>query len=820
MRWRKMSGFSIKTKPSANALYGLALAFICGIALLLRIYFPFDNVFAGDWVRFQAYDSWYHMRLVENLVQHFPHRIYFDPYTFYPHGQSVFFAPFFDLLLGFFIWVFGLGSPSPRMIETVGAYFPAILGALVAIPVFFIGKELFNKKVGLIAAALVVILPGQFLLRSLLGFTDHHVAETLFSSTTILFLILAVKSSKQKGISFNSFLTRDWATLRKPLIYSLLTGISLGFYLLSWAGGALVIFIIFIFAFIQYISDHIRGRSTDYLCIIGIPSLLIALLMVLPFLGRYGEVDLQILSLLIAMLALLALSGLSFLMTRINMRRAYYPLALAVLAGIGLPAFYLIAPSLLNSILERLSVLTPSGASLTIGEMTPLFYPAGSFSLSPVWQEFTTCFYLALISLVIVAYLVIKEGAADKTLLLVWSVIMLVATIGQNRFAYYFAVNVALLTAYLSWKTVAFVSTRITSEAGRGEKVYIVEKLQTGKVKTKSSKKAKRKKDRARRQELRTPLTRHPLARYVYGIIAVVAMFFLVFYPNIGMAIDVAKQASRPGQVWYESLVWIRDNTPDPFPDSNFYYEYEGYAKPAEGEDYAYPESAYGVMSWWDYGHWITYIAHRIPNANPHQQGAGEAARYFTEGNVSEANQMLDELGSRYVIIDLLMAFHEVDPDAGVYGNFHAMLEWAGKDESDFFEVYYQKMPSGKLEPILLYYPEYYQSMSSRLYIFEGEEVVPNDSTWVISYADEGKRYKVITDIANEGNPFATYEDAQTYLKLHASSNYRIVGSNQLVSPVPLEELRDYKLVYKSPPPVPGPGEETISEVEIFEYIP
>ena len=28
---------------------------------------------------------------------------------------------------------------------------------------------------------------------------------------------------------------------------------------------------------------------------------------------------------------------------------------------------------------------------------------------------------------------------------------------------------------------------------------------------------------------------------------------------------------------------------------------------------FTYPNTSYGVMSWWDYGHLITYIAHRIP---------------------------------------------------------------------------------------------------------------------------------------------------------------------------------------------------------------
>jgi len=37
---------------------------------------------------------------------------------------------------------------------------------------------------------------------------------------------------------------------------------------------------------------------------------------------------------------------------------------------------------------------------------------------------------------------------------------------------------------------------------------------------------------------------------------------------------------------------------------------------------------------------------------------------------------------------------------------------------------------------------------------------------------------------------------------------------------VPLEELEHYDLVYKSPTSVLTRGEETISEVEIFEYFP
>ena len=86
------------------------------------------------------------------------------------------------------------------------------------------------------------------------------------------------------------------------------------------------------------------------------------------------------------------------------------------------------------------------------------------------------------------------------------------------------------------------------------------------------------------------------------------------------------------------------------------------YTKPANGAEYNYPSSAYGVMSWWDYGHDIEYIANRIPNANPFQAGIIEMnntagpSYFFTSQTEQAAYDNLNELGSRYVVIDNQMA--------------------------------------------------------------------------------------------------------------------------------------------------------------------
>jgi hypothetical protein len=148
---------------------------------------------------------------------------------------------------------------------------------------------------------------------------------------------------------------------------------------------------------------------------------------------------------------------------------------------------------------------------------------------------------------------------------------------------------------------------------------------------------------------------------------------------------------------------------------------------------------------------------------------------------------------------------------AMVTGKFYAMVEWAGGSVADFYEVYYAPQQTGG-QWVPLYYPAYYKSTVTRLYNFDGEAVVPTEST-VISYSEEespdGINYKVVTDVQS----FATYEGAEAYIASQASPNYRIVSPNPFASPVPLEALNSYERIHSS-------GDATSqTTVKIFEYL-
>lgn len=763
-----------KRKLPPIVIVGIILAALCGISLYIRIALPYDQIFVNDWVWFRETDAYYYMRNIATLVNNFPHFNTFDPYMLFPGGAGVLARPFFAWLVAGIIRLVSLGIPTPHTMEVIAAYMPAILGTLTLIPVYFIGKELFNRWVGVISAALVVILPGELLHRSLLGFTDHHVAEVLFSTVCILFLIMAIKRAREREISFGHLLSRDWSTITKPLVYTLLAGVFLGIYLLTWQGGLLFIFIIFAYLVIQFIVDHLRHKSSDYLCIVGTPLFLIAFLMLLPVLGKSGLDTIYRVAMPVAIVVPIVLSIISRLMAGRALKPVYYPLTLLGLAVIGLVTFHAINPSLFQSMLEKFSIFVPGGAMLTVLEVQ---------HLTPriAWGNFTTSFFISFISFAMLIYLVIKEKSADKTLFLVWSIIMLMAVLGQRRFGYYYAVNAALLTGYFSWKMLdlAGLGKLLTKSK---EVVEVVKKF--------------KKKQKKTREKAKPKTFMQPRGAWVRVIVVGIVIFFVVFFPNIHQA---KMLASTPNYVmnegWYSSLLWLKDNSPEPFDDPDFYYEL--YETP-----FHYPESAYGVMSWWDYGYFIMQIGHRIPNANPTQARAREAGQFFTALNESSANELADRFGSKYVVIDYAMPISK----------FYAMVEWAeketGKSVDEFYEYYYlQQQDGARLVP--LYYPSYYQSIVARLYNFDGKAVIPTESV-VISYTEEkGIDYKIITS----GESFSSYEDARAYVGNQTSGNYRIVGTNPFSSPVPLEELNSYELVYQS--------EATISAttVKIFEYL-
>ena len=785
-------------KRVVEIVTGISLVIFIGIALYLRIGLAYDRVFSGDIIKFAGYDSWYYLRLVDNLLHHFPRIITFDPYTFFPHGLDVFWHPFFTFLIGSVALLAGLGSPTQHLVDTVASYTPAILGALTVVPVFYLGKELFNRWAGIIAAMLIAIMPGEFLGRSMLGFADHHVVETLFIAISLLLLVKAIRWANKSQLSFSHISNHDWSIIKTPFIFTVLGSIFFSVYILSWVAGVMFIFVIFIYIVVQFVIDHLRGESTEYLAIVNTVFFFIVAIIILPVVLRSAYNVLYALSLTVAIIVPPVLWYISYLMRKHTCKNWFFPLLLVIAAIVAIGIFYVVDPSLFNYTLHRFEIFNPVGPILVITEAQPLLFENGHLDLSLAFYNFGTGFLFSIVTLIILICGIIKQNDRGKTLLIVWSVIVFFAALGQRRYAYYLAVNIAILTGYFAWLMVQKLG------------------LDTGTIafaKTYKDKKQKKQKQKDKlKQHSSTSLKPAGFAFAIFLIAVVIVYPTVASPPGIGplgkegglLAVHRIRNALFIDDALYTTLMWLKDNTPDPFDNPEFYYNL--YKEPEASEDYDYPDTAYGIMSLWDYGHMITRIAHRIPVCNPHLAGANIAAKYFTEQSESSANEIADELGVRYVIVDNDMAIQK----------FQSIVRFANKNTEDFFDIYYRP-ENGRLRGDYYFYPEYYSSLVVRLYNFDGGSVIPRETT-LIRYQEktfpEGDKYKEITETIK----FPNYDAALDYAKNLNTPMYKIVGTDPFVSPIPLEPLKDYELVYSSKETTTHLGLGNISSVKVFEY--
>jgi oligosaccharyl transferase (archaeosortase A-associated) len=859
----------------ADIIASLLVALFFGISLFIRVYLPYDRVFVDEWVKFTSVDAYFQMRLVDSLVHNFPRLINFDPYLLYPFGMNIDNIHFFNWFLAGITWVAGLGSPTQHTIDVIAVYFPTVLAALAVIPIFFIGKELFGRWAGVIAAGLMAILPGEYLGRSILGFTDHHVAETLLTATTMMFLIMAVKRAKENGLTLKHLQHRDWAVIRKPVIYSALAGLFLGIYLITWIGGLLFVFIILLYLFIQFIIDHLKRNRMDYLLPAGTIPFLVALIIYVIFVGgtfatRPSSV-IPGLSLLIAVPFPFILLAISLMFTRWNIKSYYYPITLC---GLGVAAVFIgraIYPDFMRNVLDVFNMF----ASRTIIEMQPFLHPREEWTPALAWGNFNTNFFLfpsyiefspefhwfqkfltwfpglSIISLGILVYLIIKRGDADKTMLVTWSLVILLATIGQRRFAYYLVANVALLTGFLSWQffkmnkdvqprarhinifisialiifllfyeyispivVAVFVALFIAYLFWQFSQIFGI--LRFSQPKPEMPKKGKHKGG---------PSARPSSALYYVNIaVVVIILFFLVFFPNITPAKEAAATARyAPSNAWVHSLNWLKENTPEPFADPDFYYRL--YESPPSGERYQYPDSAYAIMTWVDYGYWIARIAHRPVNLTP-GPGGFYVATYLLSQDANSSrevewktaweqemipeSEIIDKLGAKYIILDNDLTTNKL----------HALAFWSEQELEKYYEYCLEPHPDKENTFVgaLYLHPEYYRSLAVRLYNFDGKAVTP-EQIEVISYHEQPLREGGTVKVVDEKQFFPSYEEAKSYIAEQESGQFQIVSESPFISAVPLEELENFKLIYGSPESFTQPGVNDTALVKIFEYV-
>ena len=207
--------------------------------------------FAGLWLRYlpeqgmrylQALDPYMIFRLSQHLalegslpatdfMRYFP---YNAPTYLLNQGDIIFPAIFY--WLGPFA-VFG------SYLEWA-QFYPALMGALSTVVMYFFGKELFNKRVGAFSAFFLAVVPGV-LRRSSAGFFEKEPIGTFFMMLTLYFF------------------SRSWK--RDDYLAGILSGISLGFFTISWGGSRMLWLLIpMVVGSVLFIDEDIKSLIIAY----------------------------------------------------------------------------------------------------------------------------------------------------------------------------------------------------------------------------------------------------------------------------------------------------------------------------------------------------------------------------------------------------------------------------------------------------------------------------------------------------------------------------------------------------------------------------
>lgn len=726
------------------------LALLAGFMFWVRM-LPYKALLGSGRAYYLGTDPFYHYRETLGIVRSFPSVPRWDPFTFYPNGTPTGqFGSLFDWSAALVVVLTAGKDASEAYVAQVIGVMPAVLGALLIVPFYFLAKRLLGRPGAVVASITLALLPGEFLIRSIAGYADHHVAENFFSLLAILGVVVAV----ERGHAARERLA-GWRPTRAhlgPTLWGVLGGLAVAANLYAWPPAILFVGILTVWLTLAILREDRKPEGDARGMVFGaLVAFLVAAILMAPaiettFLGEFNTYGLlQPVFCVLAALWLVAVHVAALEARARKLPSGTVPAAIAIVGVLVFAGVYAFAKGVYGSLRWGLSWITGIGVDRTTNTIAEargadFFCSRDSNTASCLASDFGWMPGVTfLILLALVVFVLWKRRRAD-VLLLVWSLVMFRATDTQIRFSYYLAVVMALLLGWLA--------ARLGEATGLTR--HDEDEAPAKRVAAKGGKAPRGRQTRRVESEFKGWL---PLQ-----LAAVGAVLLLVLPGNV-LATEIAQPgwktariggADRDLTLWLDGLDWMRVHTPDAGVDLGLVVE-----RPPAGQRYDYPDHAYGVLSWWDYGHWIESIGLRPPVANPFQQAAPFASLWFTERDPATAERMLDAwVGDappvRYVWIDDEMAT----------GKFGAITVWAHTNnasrpqwpEGDF--AVQRPYPfQGRTVELFTAGPTYEESMMGRLYDADANGLSNYRLVW------EHPEYRIVGNLITEQGEVRCFHD-------------------------------------------------------------
>ena len=245
------TGKEIKIDISMKSL-GKWLPIIAIILIItLSMYIRLFGFYEHGWPYLRNIDSFYFMREMGEVIDHNGIIPQHDDLRFAPNGVDRGDVPDLYTYIGAYSYMFfRIFMPNMELWQFL-IWFPALLASLIAIPSYFIGKCLFDKKAGVLTAIFMVFaIP--FVSRTLGGDPDSDAIVMLMLISSIAAYLVAYKN-----------IDKTYVFAKKNIIYSAIAGFFIGLFALTWVGYWFSFVIIVGFIFFKILTDFLLTRKYD-----------------------------------------------------------------------------------------------------------------------------------------------------------------------------------------------------------------------------------------------------------------------------------------------------------------------------------------------------------------------------------------------------------------------------------------------------------------------------------------------------------------------------------------------------------------------------
>jgi asparagine N-glycosylation enzyme membrane subunit Stt3 len=220
------------------------------IALILIVFLSFTTrLIDYRWPYLRNIDSYTFYRQMDEIIHNNGVLPEYDNLVVAPDGTSRAGGQFFYVYVGAYSYMFFHIFFPDMLLWQFLIWFPPLLISLAAIPMYFIGKILFDRRAGILAAFFYVF-DISIVSRSLGGDPDSDCIVLLLPIIIMASFLLTYK-----------FINAKKAFNKRALLYSIITGIFLGLWGHTWGGYWFVVWLITGFFIMKFLIGFISSRK-------------------------------------------------------------------------------------------------------------------------------------------------------------------------------------------------------------------------------------------------------------------------------------------------------------------------------------------------------------------------------------------------------------------------------------------------------------------------------------------------------------------------------------------------------------------------------